>query len=208
MRPAIRVSAAQAAIDVATKVGNEVHKNVDQLSPGSRFKSVEKLWAHCESVLDLPLKYLGNPASSFNHNIRSYYMKHPDRYEIVILKDLNYCWNRFAVCKELFHALLDDPSIRNPVIASHVDQMFAIGFSDQNNAPAENEIAAEIAALEYLFPYRERKRIVAARQTDYMAIATEFAIPRTYVESYLGSSTMANMAEMSYAGIPEATEED
>jgi hypothetical protein len=58
---------------------------------------------------------------------------------------------------------------------------------------ASQEFIAEIAAMEYLFPFKERIKIYKQGNIDFDAIATEYKIPRLMVEKFLTKYRMQSL---------------
>lgn len=118
-------------------------------------------------------------------------------YEICLLDGLTNCWQRFALCKELFHVILDEENHRNPNIAMHLSD-FRQSVRDYNVDGSEascNEILTEFAAMQFLFPYSRRLGVVTVAKTRisngenrkdvYRDIAIEYRLPRLMIEEYL-----------------------
>ena len=101
---------------------------------------------------------------------------------------LNRCWERFAVCKEMFHCILDaDPTNR----VTGMDALLKLSellVSDASAtleafAPHDSEQFAEILALETLFPlelrWHYREAYGAGLITDHQ-LALRYRIPEQY----------------------------
>lgn len=90
--------------------------------------------------------------------------------------------------------------------------MFAIEIArdvtSKGGGATDMENVAEIAAAEYLFPYSERKRILANKLIDYSAIAQQFLIPRYYVELLLNEQSMTALGNLSYKDVEIENEDD
>jgi Zn-dependent peptidase ImmA (M78 family) len=201
MRQIISTSLAQQAISKAVYTKNQILTG-NRLGPNAERPSTNKLLEFCRNFLDKDIRLLEHCDSYHNHKVYSFCVKHDEYFDIVYLRELNNCWMRFVLCKELFHVILDDPSNCNSNVAEHVDSLFAISLSDgSQDRPNSTQIetAAEIAAMEYLFPYSERQRLQNQPQIDYMAIARQFLVPRVYVEIYLGQATMSVLGALDYA---------
>lgn len=108
-------------------------------------------------------------------------------------ESLNYCWQRFVVCKEMCHALLDDVQSRSRTVEEiervvdylvlpHVSQSIA-NFSNA----AKNESLAIFAAGELLCPLEDRKQAAAMRVREphkftNRFLAREFRVPLVMVK--------------------------
>jgi hypothetical protein len=116
-----------------------------------------------------------------------------DRFEIYLLAGMNYCWRRYVLCKEYFHAIIDGDDYRNMNIYDHLKEV-SISFPDgksRPDSPVQSEMLAEIAAMEFLFPYGERVSHVANGNLDFANIAEHYKIPQFFVERYLSVEWMA-----------------
>lgn len=121
-------------------------------------------------------------------------------YEIYLLAELGDRERRFVKCKELFHVILDHEQCRSMDIYVHL-QLAAAAFSIADSSPDSPvawELLAEIAAMEFLLPYSERLKIVAAASgnIDYADIARRYGVPQLYVENYLSDAMMAEFAKV------------
>lgn len=120
-------------------------------------------------------------------------------YTIVHLKAQNLCWNRLVICKELFHVLLDSEESRNIEISNHLTE-FMTSFPDVSSVPSMaviSEWQAEFAAMEFLFPYADRKIILSKNNFASSDIATRYRIPKLMVERYLSKEYMLFLEEYS-----------
>lgn len=118
--------------------------------------------------------------------------------EIALSGDLNTCWTRFVLAKELFHLALDRAEYRNINIAGHVEE-YVLAFPDDNARPRKPVVAeflAEVGAMELLFPYSRRAKALNAA-TDFLEIATRHRIPKVYAQRYLSPSFMENLGRFS-----------
>jgi hypothetical protein len=100
---------------------------------------------------------------------------------ISVCTELNQCWTRFVVCKELMHLLGDvDPVCFNSDAADQLTRMMSVGqFSASANVTSES--FAFIAAVEYMLP-RDRRPKDCNGDTSFMKVAEQFKVPRVYVE--------------------------
>lgn len=152
---------------------------------------------------DINLKLSFHPDPHEEHCLNSFLVVRDNGdYEICLLKEMTNCWNRFALCKELFHVILDKESARNASVIDHLAD-FRNSIMDGSIAGKESshsEILIEFAAMQFLFPYAKRKNFLEKIeqkqfnerewQNIYMDIATQLRIPRLYVEEYLAPMRM------------------
>jgi hypothetical protein len=201
MRTLIKSTDLQIAIDKAIYSKKAIMNSQDGSWIGKNDRSVQDLLIFCRDFVDRPINLLAHPDSWHNHKAKSFYVQYDDKYEIVYLKDLNNCWMRFCLCKELFHILLQDSSNCSADLKSHVGDVFTVGIESLDSSGKKStqvEIAAEIAAMEYLFPYVDRKRWASSTNIDFMNIANKYLIPRDYVERYLHSNSMSSLSDSKF----------
>jgi hypothetical protein len=135
-----------------------------------------------------------------DHHVYSFIITNEDGdYSVCLLSGMTNCWQRFALCKELFHLILDEDSTRNPSIAVHLEDFTSsiIGVENGGRASSKNEVLAEFAAMQFLFPYAVRQKCIedlaqssAPIREDFQGIAEKFRLPRLMVEEYLGNRMM------------------
>jgi hypothetical protein len=121
-------------------------------------------------------------------------------YTICYASGLNYCWMRYTVCKELFHVILDREEYRNMDLEAHITEV-TVAFPDRESEPSasvRSEVLAEIAAMEFMFPYAERvQELNGPHKDNCLAIAEKYKVPQVYVERYLSESYMDALKEYS-----------
>ena len=112
--------------------------------------------------------------------------------------DLNICWRRYTVAKELFHlyaGIVEDVRPRESDLVTQA-AMDARKVVVSDGKQLEDEVAAFYLALEYLMPWRLREQFDKLRDlaaTTYQ-IAKVFMIPRPFVEHLCDGG----YAELSY----------
>jgi Zn-dependent peptidase ImmA (M78 family) len=121
--------------------------------------------------------------------------------DVLFVDGLNTCWRRYVVCKELFHIIIDLPEYRNMNIEQHVQEL-TVAFPDDDSSPEKAAVAefiAEIAAMEFLFPYAKRAQELAQAggTADYAAIARKYRVPVLFVERYLSQEWMRALGDTS-----------
>lgn len=118
-----------------------------------------------------------------------------NQYDIAYVAGLNYCWKRFVICKELFHAVLETQGHHNLNIEAHVEEV-TLSFPVDDLEPSEavkSEFLTEITAMQFLFPYCERIKELdglAAGNFNFRAIAEKYKVPQILVERYLSKHYM------------------
>lgn len=161
-----------------------------QLDKLQTVKSVDDLSDIVAAYAGRPVEFVQVQLPAAEEQIKGFCIAYPDKYEIGILSGLNHCWHRFVLCKELFHVFLDSDEYHNTDIIGHLEQtVHVLGGGDQPNAPAvSSEQLAEIAAMEFLFPFSQRSPVQNGAAADF---AGNFEVPRLMVEKYC---TTANLA--------------
>lgn len=190
-------------LKVALEKSNEMSEKfklfcLDATNP---VKSIDELQRICKSEIGKNIEVLEHQIHYEAQPIKSYVLSfNDDSYQIVYLAGQNLCWRRMVLCKELFHVLLDDEDSRNKSVKSLIDeatfQCIQIP-SPQKITPSkalQMEWLAEAAAMEFLFPYKEREsvltRLSPGEEIDYGKIAERYKVPRFYVEQYLSERRM------------------
>lgn len=127
-------------------------------------------------------------------------INYPDRCDIVLVQGLNFCWQRFVICKEVFHAVINDEKYWNMDLVGHVQEV-TLTFPDEQSKPSPSvvaEVMAEISAMEFLFPYKRRLiALESAIKNDSMAIAELHKVPQKHVERYLSKTYMGILKKYS-----------
>ncbi len=101
---------------------------------------------------------------------------------VAFASELNTCWSRFVVCKELMHLLLDQAHDRTP---QAFDQLATLlGPITSPHARLNSELMAMLGALEYMLPWDERPPTLPSADDSALAVATQFRLPRQWVEFF------------------------
>ena len=162
-------------------------------------RSVDGLLELCRTYLKKKIEVSLHDDSALNHLVQSFVLVKDDGYEICLLGDLNNCWKRFALCKELFHIILDKEEFRNPSLEEHLEDFFGGIVEPEHQActlSAKAEYLAEFAAMEFLFPYSERLVLHEDEKVDFSAVAERYKIPRYFAERYLTKRYMASFGNI------------
>ncbi len=168
---------------------------------GHTQRSVDDLEWLCGEYLGKTVSVLDLQLAADELAIRGMFAALSDgSYEIYLLADLGERERRFVKCKELFHVVLDDENCRSMDIYAHLE-LATVAFSvagSNPESPVACEALAEIAAMEFLFPYAERVEVIerSGGNVDYPAIATQYGIPQLYVEMYLSDPMMTEFAKV------------
>ncbi|WP_187770665.1 ImmA/IrrE family metallo-endopeptidase [Cognatilysobacter lacus] len=115
-------------------------------------------------------------------------------FDIGILSGLTAEEERFVVCKEIFHALLDREECRNINLFEHVAS--TLDAQDDLAVPTRAAAAEELAvigALEFIFPYSAREAIMAAAdgRIDAEQLAEQYSIPRRLIDTVFNDDSIA-----------------
>lgn len=169
----------------------------------SCLRSVEDLQWICSEYLNKSIEVFDLRIAADDMAIRGMYAAFADgTYHIYLLAELSDRERRFVLCKELFHVLLDEEGCRNMDLIAHVEASATSFTIDESRptSPVAWEALAEIAAMEFLFPYSKRAAEVAASNNDpdFADIARRYGVPQAYVEQYLTSQQMAELSNITW----------
>lgn len=167
--------------------GNATQKYMDYI-----LDSCEKFGVRNVRMFEVDLPYVDSA-------VYSMCVMTKDGADIVLAKGLNHCWQRYTICKELFHLLIDDEKYRNLDIFAHSEAV-TISYSLDDSRPdlgVAAEFLAEVAAMEFLFPYAQREQQMRSGQPNYPAIAQQYRIPQLLVDRYLSPRLMSTLKEVS-----------
>lgn len=163
-------------------------------------RSIDNLRRTCEAYLKTKITTIEVEIQKDDAAAWGSYIRKPDGYDILLAQGLNYCWRRFVTCKELFHAVLDKDEYRNMNIEAHIQEV-TVAFPDPESKPGGPilvEMLAEIAAMEFMFPYKRRQLALAGPDRgNFLAIAEMYKAPQVHVEKYLSASYMGNLLPFS-----------
>lgn len=124
----------------------------------------------------------------------TYLAKTNGTYVICLLAGQNLCWTRLVQCKEIFHILLDRSECRTMSIENLIDENANIIITEPKpSAALSNEILTEVAAMEFIFPYKFRRLELEQGAPNYYEIAEKYRCPLQMVEKYLHSANMNSL---------------
>lgn len=177
---------------------------LEHLASDDPERDVEHLIQTCNKYLNGNIRVLVmDDMRQDNSPILGAYIAKVDGADICLIQGLNHCWTRFVTCKEVFHVVLDKEEYRNMSISEHVDEV-TVAFPDSDastpGAPVLAEKLAEIAAMEFLIPYKQRIVEIGAANgegVNHTLIAAKYKVPRVLVETYFSSSYMESLAKYS-----------
>ena len=121
--------------------------------------------------------------------------------DVLLANGLNFCWQNYTVTKELFHVLIDTEDSRDMNL-SRTTMIESVGAPFDSNKPhyfaAAAELQAEIAAMEFLFPYKDRQAIInLPKRREFSSVAKQYLIPRLMVEKYLSQVFLDELRDVS-----------
>lgn len=137
------------------------------------------------NLLEHAMPWGGGPILAFTVEL------HSGSYDICLLSGLNYCYSKFALTKELFHVIISDPEFKTIGFDDTIDRCIAGG---PLSGDASAEFVAEIAAMEFLFPYKDRLALFSNDTMSPEKIAIEHRLPRVLVEQFLTHYRMKALA--------------
>lgn len=136
---------------------------------------------------DFPATNIAAQVSFYQQQI-GVYAGNADYARIQYSSSLNLCWSRFAVCKEMFHCILDIDANSRVTDFNGLMKLSELLVSDvashlTDYQPHDTEQDAEILALEVLFPLELRRHHLEDYRkgliTDYQ-LALRYRIPEEY----------------------------
>jgi hypothetical protein len=120
--------------------------------------------------------------------------------DVCYVQNLNHCWTRFVICKEIFHLVLDAEEYRNMDLEAHIEEV-TVKFPDASSVaspPVRAEMLAEMAAMEFLFPYAARlKELSGSNTNNKRAIAERYRVPAVLVERYMSPQYIDGLSAVS-----------
>ncbi len=145
------------------------------------------------SIVEVDIDFKSSPVYS------AVIVKDAGNVDIAIAKGLNFCWKRFVIAKEIFHGILDADEYHNMDVFSHLESVLA-SFPDsahKTSPSAEAEFLAEVATMEFFFPYEKRAEEMAVGPDvrNYQALALKYRIPLVKVERFLSDEYMDNLRQ-------------
>jgi Zn-dependent peptidase ImmA (M78 family) len=159
-----------------------------------------------DDLLSVAQEYAGKEIGVFlldepleHETIYGYYVAEANGFSILLRTGLPEDLIRFVLCKELLHVILDDkPESRTIDVSVHLEQVsIAFSVADSDPSPAvKSELLAEVAAMEFFFPYKARVEELKANPPDYQKIAEKYCIPQYLVEIYLHPTFMSELGAM------------
>lgn len=128
-----------------------------------------------------------------------------DYAHIYYAKNHNYCWRRFAVCKEMYHCMIDRTQEDRVATVNSLTKLLELLAADTTAltgdfSPLNREQEAEFLALETLFPIEFRKEYLEnpASASEVSELATKFKIPLVYAR--IACQPTYNRAALSLRG--------
>jgi hypothetical protein len=130
--------------------------------------------------------------------IRGILLRYNARAEILYSAQLNLCWKRFVVCKELAHLLIDENNEHYTVDPISLVYRMITDVLPKYDDDLESERLAMFAAIELLIPWCLRNEFISMvidAKTD-LEIAHYFRVPQAIVgflrRDYFELSAQAN----------------
>lgn len=181
----------QTEISKALSKANEIDSIyvLNYLDPNRNDKSDYDLWDLTKKYTNRTIEILELNLRANNSSIWSFCAIRPVDCEIVLLSGLNYYKKKFAMCKELFHIILDCEDYRSTNTRNTIDEYLYSGIGQATSIPTQTELLAEMAAMEFLFPYHVRLHVLSGN-VNYDDIAEQYKVPKTLVERYLSEHYM------------------
>lgn len=175
---------------------NDISQNyaITHLSADDPERSVDNLILTCKTYLQKLIQLIEIDIHKDDSPVWGSCIALEKSYDICYVQGLNYCWKRFVICKEVFHAIMDDECYINMAIDEHVDEV-TVAFPKNDSKPCSSVTAewlAEIAAMEFLFPYKERLAEIKFYNDkfNHPVISEKYKVPLVMVEKYISKPYM------------------
>lgn len=190
---------------IASAIHQAKHLLFEYGYSAQKIKDPDRVIDVCRNALGKNVDiYAGDPedANRILH-VRGYYKaldEERKNYAIYLRRPQEEEWLRFVTCKELLHVVLDvreSESCRG--IHVHELVLDVVQDSYSGDIASSDEVAveklAEIAAMEFCFPYAERIEYFKSNSIAYGDIAKEYGLPEPVVRRYLGEKMMGLLAK-------------
>lgn len=161
-------------------------------------KSIDNLREIAQELSGKSIEYYYHKMTyTAGQSIRAVCVAFDRHYEIALLEGQNLCWRRLVLAKEIFQVIIDNPEYRTHDLNSLVQEYMGAAPGTSPNPAALAESLSEFAAMEYLFPYTDRKILLHQHDNltpDFAPIADRYKVPRVMVERYLSRPFMTLLA--------------
>jgi hypothetical protein len=174
------------------------HYKLNALAADSPERSVDYLKLSCEAYLGVKITIKVMEIDAEHSPVLGAYFALAEKghYDVCVVRGLEHAHERFVLCKELFHVILDDPDHYNLDLAAHIEEV-TLAFPIQDSSPGAAvriEILSEVSAMEFLFPYEERfKELNGPLCGNYREIADKYKLPQVHIERYLSDKFMEEL---------------
>lgn len=166
------------------------------LAADSRPRTTDDLVWVCTQILGKQIRLHQLELDVNARNVEAVCFANEDgSFDIGVLAGMSPEEERFVVCKEIFHALLDREECRNINLFEHVASTLdaqADHLAVPTRAAAAEELAV-IGALEFIFPYSAREAMMNAAdgRIDAEALAARYSIPRRLIDTVFDDANIA-----------------
>jgi IrrE N-terminal-like domain len=115
--------------------------------------------------------------------------------------ELSFEWQRFVICKEMCHCLIDQENDRVSNVADLqrlLEELAARLQTEKTWAPMQSERSAEVMAIELLFPYELRRQHLEEFRAGKLTIgkiAKRYQIPTAIADIGLYQSYIESIAK-------------
>ena len=107
--------------------------------------------------------------------------------DILVLSSLNTCWNRFAICKEAAHTIMEDgQGIRATSVDQQIQMAYSMSLSQWLARDLTGEEFAYVIATELLLPWADREEFLTRHRTGEptMELARSYWVPKIIVDMF------------------------
>ncbi|GAB2662923.1 hypothetical protein [Arenimonas aestuarii] len=177
-------------LDAAREVAQEYRQT--EIAGDAPYKTIEGLQRVIANYLNKRVEVRSMDAQK--NSVKAFYVAMADgSYRVYLLEGMDYDEERFALAKELFHVVIDEPRCRSINLYDHLEEVFNTFPVNQASCSAAWEVLAQAAAMEFFVPFREREMLIKSSEgnPDFAAAAKRYGVPQLYLESYCTNSSMA-----------------
>ena len=189
------------AIEKANEIAD--HYRLNHLDSDNCERYVDHLRASCQQYLSKVI-HLEKLDVAEDSAVRAMCLLMADDSATVCYSEhLDNPWTRFAVCKEIFHLVLDAEEFRNMDLDAHIQEVTSAFLYDDStpSPPVRAEVLAEVAAMEFLFPFSARtKELAGSDANNKIAIAERYGLPAVLVDRYMSKQYMDVLGGISRLG--------
>jgi Zn-dependent peptidase ImmA (M78 family) len=156
---------------------------------GGIYKAVRAIMSLKYKQYDIYLKATDTPVYSVRGMVTRY--ENPDFANIHFSTRQSKCWQRYVICKELAHLLMDTEDAHfTGDIETHIQGLVSELHGIDLNAALSSEYSAMLLALEILIPWKLRGIVLGMKNSggSDLQIAKYCLVPEKFVNIFLSKN--------------------